>query len=60
MSRLAWVADLDVGKAAAAAAADKDKWGGKTINCASCNLTSAECAEALSKASGVKCPYKVL
>jgi uncharacterized protein YbjT (DUF2867 family) len=58
-SRVPLVACADVATAAVNVAGNRSQWVGKTIDCVSCNATMKECAEGLSMASGVPCPYKV-
>ena len=62
-----WQADLkvkhvacrDIGKAAAAMLASPSKWKGKTLDCASDDLTGDDVAAALTEVSGVECTYGV-
>ena len=62
-----WQADLkvkhvacrDIGKAAAAMLANPSKWKGKTLDCASDDLTGEDVAAALTAVSGVECTYGV-
>jgi uncharacterized protein YbjT (DUF2867 family) len=57
--RLQMVSCVDIGKAALAMIASPAEWKGKTLDCASCNVTGMELAQALSQASGVRCTYRV-
>ena len=62
-----WQADLkvkhvacrDIGKAAAVMLANPSKWQGKTLDCASDDVTGTDVAAALTAASGVECTYGV-
>ena len=62
-----WQADLkvkhvacrDIGKAAAVMLANPSKWQGKTLDCASDDLTGEDVAAALTEVSGVECTYGV-
>ena len=62
-----WQADLkvkhvacrDIGKAAAVMLANPSKWRGKTLDCASDDLTGDDVAAALTEVSGVECTYGV-
>lgn len=50
----------DIAKAAVKMFEEPEKWNGKTLDCASCELTGNEVAEALSEVSGIKCKYSTV
>jgi uncharacterized protein YbjT (DUF2867 family) len=52
------VATIDIGKAAVIMTENRDKWKGKTLDCASCISTGVETAIMLSSVSGEPCVYK--
>ncbi len=52
------VSTVDVGKAAARMLGDPAAWAGKTLDCASCDISGADAAAALSEVSGVPCQYR--
>lgn len=57
-AKVCLVATIDIGKAAVIMAENRDKWKGKTLDCASCISTGVENAEILSSVSGEPCVYK--
>jgi len=58
--KVKYIATRDVGKAAAAMLADPLPWRGRTLDCATEELTGEEVASVLSKVSGVDCEYEQL
>jgi uncharacterized protein YbjT (DUF2867 family) len=53
------VSCVDIGKAAKVVIDHPEQWKGKTLDCVSCNVTGDVIAQALSKASGVRCTYSM-
>lgn len=56
--KVQYIAGFDIGRAAVAMLSDYAAWNGKTLNCVAYEGDGNDCAEALTKASGVRCTYK--